>query len=343
MAAQTLDSISKAETTDTARATSAPHQGSEGLSSGSVKQHQLKIFVAGASGTLGLPLIRTLCALGYEVTGMVRASASVDRLCEVGATPAYADAFDAEQVTAAVCDAAPDIVIDQLSCLPSDPADLMKSMPNDTDLHRKGGANLLSAARQAGVRRYMVQSRAFYLEAGHGMLADETAKLRTSAPGEIGKSCQVMQAYEDAILSTAGMEGVILRYGFFYGEGTWYHPEGAAAIHMRNKATAIIGDGAGVWSFVHLEDAISATVAALDAAPGIYNVVDDYPLPVAIWRQAFARWVSATAPVRLSVDEGLRLQGEAGVFYDTQLTGASNTLAKARLGFAPRRLLWLDA
>lgn len=303
----------------------------------------MKILVAGATGAVGLPLVRALCALGHDVTGMTRAGPGVVRLRELGVRPSCADAFDREAVVAAMRDAAPDVVIDELTYLPADPADLMKSMPTDTRLHREGGANLLAAARETGVRRYMMQSRGFYLDAQAGTLADETAKLRYDAPGEIGKSAQAIGEYEDAVLGTPGMDGVILRYGFFYGPGTWYRPDGAAADQVRDGASPIIGDGNAVWSFVHLDDAIAATVAAIDAAPGVYNVVDDDPLPVAQWLPTFARWVDAPEPPRLSVGEAMSTAGETGVYYQTRLTGASNARAKAELGFNPRPLLWKDA
>lgn len=309
----------------------------------SALEGRMKVFVAGASGTIGLPLVRALCAAGHEVTGMIRGPTSAEQLRELGAIPSYADALEPNAVKAAIRNAEPDVVIDQLTCLPADPADLIKSMPVDTRLHREGGAHLLQAAREAGVRRYIMQSRAFYLEAADGSLADEDAKMRRDAPGEIDQSCQAFAAYEHAALSTTGIEVVVLRYGFFYGPGTWYDRNGAAAGYMRQRATPIVGEGSAVWSFVYLQDAIAATVAALDGLPGVYNVVDNDPVPVATWRPAFARWLAAPQPFRLTIEEGLQSQGETGVFYDMHLTGASNARAKAQLRFAPRRLLWLDA
>lgn len=300
----------------------------------------MRIFVAGATGAVGLPLVRALCTLGHQVTGMTRAGPEVDRLRELGAIPSTADAFDPTAVRDAIATAAPDIVIDQLTWLPADPADLIKSMPNDTRLHREGGGNLLAAARELGVKRYILQSRGFYLDAPAGRLADETAKLRYDAPGEIGESARTIGAYEDAVLASTSLGGVVLRYGFFYGPGAWYRPDGAIAEQVRKRESAIIGEGNAVWSFVHIDDAIAATIAALNAAPGTYNVVDDDPLPVAKWLPAFARWVDAPEPPHLSVAEALKIAGEEAVYYHTKLTGASNRRAKAQLGFAPRPLLW---
>jgi 2-alkyl-3-oxoalkanoate reductase len=300
----------------------------------------MRIFVAGATGAVGLPLVRALCTLGHQVSGMTRAGPGVDRLRELGALVFSADAFDSKAVRDAIEAAAPDVVMDQLTWLPANPADLIKSMPNDTRLHQEGGGNLLAGANQLGVRRYVLQSRGFYLDAPAGQLADETAKFRYDAPGEIGASTRAIGAYERRVLASPALEGVILRYGFFYGPGTWYRPDGAVAEQVRKRESAIIGEGNAVWSFVHIDDAIAATVATLTAEPGIYNIVDDDPLPVSDWLPAFARWVGASEPPRVNVEEALRAAGAEAVYYHTRLTGASNSRAKAKFGFAPRPLLW---
>jgi 2-alkyl-3-oxoalkanoate reductase len=268
-----------------------------------------RIFVAGATGAIGLPLVRSLRTLGHQIIGMTRAGAGVDRLRELGAEASTADAFDPKAVLNAIEAAAPDVVIDQLTWLPANPADLLKSLPNDTRLRREGGANLLSTAKAVGVGRYIMQSRGFYLDAPEGQLADETAKLRYDAPGEIGKSARATGEYEEQVLSTPSLDGVVLRYGFFCGPGTWYRPDGAIADQVRNGETAIIAEGNAVWSFIHIDDAIAATVAALTAEPGVYNIVDDDPLPVAEWLPAFARWVDAPEPPRVSLEDALKTAG----------------------------------
>ena len=303
----------------------------------------MKIFVAGATGAVGLPLVRDLCTLGHQVVGMTRAGPGVDRLRELGAGVSTADAFDRQSVRDAIAAAAPDVVIDQLTWLPPNPADIIKSMPNDTRLHREGGANLLAAAEELGVGRYIMQSRGFFLDAPSGRLADETARFRYDAPGPVGESTRVIGAYEDRVLGSPVLQGVALRYGFFYGPGTWYRPDGAIAEQARRREATIIGDGSAVWSFVHIDDAVAATVAAITAEPGTYNVVDDDPLPVSEWLPAFARWVDAPLPSRMGVADAVAVAGEEAVYYHTTLTGASNARAKAKLGFAPRRLLWANS
>src|SRR5262249_10350250 len=157
----------------------------------------------------------------------------IDRLRELGARPFRADAFDASAVRAAIEVASPDVVIDQLSSLPADAVDILKCIPDDTRLHREGGGNLLAAARGLCGGRYILQSKGFYLDAPAGQLADESAKLRYEAPGAIGESARVMGGYEDRVLASPTMEGVILRYGFFYGPGTWYRPGGGIAEQAR--------------------------------------------------------------------------------------------------------------
>jgi nucleoside-diphosphate-sugar epimerase len=300
----------------------------------------MKIFVAGATGAIGLPLVRALCTLGHEVTGMARASRGIDLLRELGAEASVADALDPTAVRVAIEAASPDVVIDQLTSLPADPADILKSIPNDTRLHREGGGNLLAAARELGVGRYIVQSKAFYLDASPGQLAHENAKFRYDAPGEIGESARTMDAYEAHVLASPPLNGVVLRYGFFYGPGTWYRPGGGVADQLRKGEASIIGEGNAVWSFIHIDDAVAATVASLTAEPGVYNIVDDDPLSVAEWLPAFSRWVDAPEPRCVSVEDALKAAGAEAVYYHTRLTGVANRRAKAQLGFTPRPLLW---
>lgn len=301
----------------------------------------MRILIAGATGVLGLPLVRALCAAGHEVVGVTRAGAGIDTLRGVGATPVVADVFDADSLRRVMSQNKPDVVIDQLTLLPADPAELIKYMPGDTQLHRVGGANLFAAAEEFGVGRYVMQSRGFYLEAPEVSLANEHASLCVKAPGVVGESARVFQDYEGKVLASKNVIGIVLRYGFFYGPGTWYHPTGAIAEQAKRGESIIIGEGEGVWSFVHLDDAIAATLAALSSEPGVYNIVDDNPMPVCDWLPAFTEWVGAPPPRFVTIDEALRSAGEEAVFYHTAIRGASNARAKELLSFKPRRLLWL--
>src|SRR5262249_733582 len=153
-------------------------------------------------------------------------------------------------------------------------------------LHREGGGNALAVARELRVNRYILQSKGFYLDAPAGHRAPESATLRYDAPGAIGESARVMGSYEERVLTSRPMDGVALRYGFFYGPGTWYRPDGGVADQVRKGEAPIVGEGNADWSFIHIDDAVAATIAALTAEPGVYNVVDDDPLPIAKWLPA---------------------------------------------------------
>lgn len=301
----------------------------------------MKIFVAGASGAIGQPLIAELIRQGHQVTAMSRNKANMQKLADMGESAALVDAFDAAAVEQMLRRSAAEVVIDQLTALPKDPSDYAAAFPGDRKLRLEGGGNLHRAARAAGVRRYIQQASGFFLKADGG-LADESARLTTDASAGVAASAQMYADVEARLSHSGGMEGIALRYGFFYGANTWYRPEGAAADHARRREMSIIGQGEGVWSFVHIEDAALATVAALTAPPGIYNVVDDDPSPVSRWLPAFASWVGAPPPPRLTEREAREVAGEDAVYYGTRLCGASNGKAKKILDFKPRRLQWLN-
>jgi 2-alkyl-3-oxoalkanoate reductase len=301
----------------------------------------MRIFVAGASGAIGRPLIAELVRQGHTVTGMTRSPQGAQNLVALGAAVAQVSALDALGVEKALRVAQADVVIDELTSLPADPSDMAAAAPGDRSLRLEGGGNLHRAAAMLGVRRYMQQASAFFLEPGSG-LADESAGLATDASPGVAASARTYRELESRVLSSGEMEGVSLRYGFFYGPNTWYFPEGAAALQARRQELPIIGHGEGVWSFVHIEDAAQATVAALAAPPGIYNIVDDDPSPVSRWLPAFARWVSAPPPPRITADIARKASGEDAVYYGTKLRGASNAKAKNALHFNPRRLHWLN-
>jgi nucleoside-diphosphate-sugar epimerase len=300
----------------------------------------MKILIAGATGAIGLPLVRALTTLGHEVVGMTRKGGKINSLKELGAKVVFADAFDPLAVQTVIKTAEPDIVIDQLTWLPANPAEIIKSLPNDTRLKQVGSANLLAASEQLGVKRFISQSRGFFLNSNEGFLGDESAKLRDDAPGEVGKSARATSAQDELVVASSLLDGVVLRYGFFYGPGTWYRPDGAIAEQVRNQESVIIGEGNGIWSFVHIDDAVAATIVSLTEKPGVYNIVDDDPLPVNEWLPAFAKWVDGPAPGCMTEEEALKSYGEEAVFYHRTLTGASNQKAKSVLGFKPRPLLW---
>ncbi|NHO33199.1 NAD-dependent epimerase/dehydratase family protein [Acetobacter fallax] len=300
----------------------------------------MKVFVAGASGVLGRALIVRLLQAGHQVWGMAHRSESLAVIRALGAEPVQGNALDREGVHAVMARIRPDSVIDQLTSLPASPFDLPQRLPADRRLRLEGGGNLFDAAQVCGVQRYVQQSCGFYLEAPGG-LADEASRLRTEAPGQIGESARMYAALEKRVLQASGMLGTALRYGFFYGPGTWYWHDGAFSAHVRASNVSIIGAGSATFSFIHVEDAAAVTVAALSAPGGIYNVVDDQPAKVSQWLPAYAKWIGAAAPSRVDEREALHRLGEESVYYQNSLNGAINRKAKRDLGLAPRRLAWL--
>jgi nucleoside-diphosphate-sugar epimerase len=300
----------------------------------------MRVFVAGASGAIGQPLIAELIRLGHSVTGMTQSDAGAKKLIALGASAAITDAFDPASIEKALKQSQPEVVIDELTSLPKNPADLAAYSERDRKLRLEGGGNLHQAALATGVRRYMQQGSGFFLKPGPG-LADETVGLAIDASPGVATSAQTYVALEERTLKSQPMEGVVLRYGFFYGPNTWYHPDGGAADEARAQQLPIVGEGLAVWSFVHIEDAAIATAAALTAEPGIYNIVDNDPTPVHLCVPKFAEWVGAPPPPHITEEAVRAIAGEDAVYYNTKLRGASNEKARRLLNFKPRRLQWL--
>ena len=273
---------------------------------------------------------------------MTRSEVGARHLAALGAVVALVSSFDAPALERAVRESRAEVVIDELTALPRHPSEMAAAAAGDRELRLEGGGNLHRAARACGVGRYVQQASGFFLKPGSG-LADESEGLAVDASPRVAASARAYAELEARVLNAEGIEGVALRYGFFYGPGTWYNPDGAAADQARKQELAIIGAGEGVWSWVHIEDAAVATVAALTAPPGVYHVVDDDPSPVSRWLPAFARWVGAPPPPRVTEQEGREPGGEDAVYYGTKLRGATNAKAKMALNFAPRRLEWLDS
>lgn len=303
----------------------------------------MRVFVAGASGAIGEPLIAELLRQGHAVVGLTTSEARGDKLRSQGAEAVVADALDAAAVLAAMQQARPDAVIDQLTSLPKDMSDMPGYAAGDRRLRLEGGGNLLRAAIACGARRYLQQSSGFFLKAAQGALADEFCDMDVKASPGVAASAQTYAALESRLFRSGQIEGVALRYGFFNGPNTWYYPGGSAAHMVAQQQVPVVGRGEGVSSFVHIHDAAVGTVAALEAEPGIYNLVDDDPSPQATWLPAFAYFLGAPAPSHLSEAEAAATTGEETVYYATKLGGATNVKAKQVLGWRPRRLEWLKS
>jgi len=304
----------------------------------------MKIFVAGGTGAIGRPLIAELLAKGHAVIALTRSREKAQALVQQGIEPAIADVFDAEAVKKVVGRAQPEVVIEQLTALPKTYTreSMTAAAPLNARIRLEGGANVLAAAQAAGVRRYLSQSVAFYAIPGRG-LADEETPLAFDASPAIAAGSREIAELEQRLLGLPNMEGIVLRYGFFYGPGTWFNPDGDVARQVRQQQFPIIGNGDGVWSWLHIEDAGVATVAAAEQGnPGIYLIANDQPLAVREWLPAFARWLDAPPPPQVSVEEALKTDGGADVvYYGTQMRGVSNAKAKSELNFQPRPLEWI--
>lgn len=303
----------------------------------------MRVFVAGASGAIGEPLIAELLKRGHSVVGMTTSEARARDMERRGIEALIVSALDAAAVEDALRRSRPEAVIDELTSLPKELSDMPKYAAGDRSLRIEGGGNLLHAAIASGARRYLLQSSGFFLKAAEGTLADESSPLDVNASPGVAASARTYAQLEARLFSSTTIEGVALRYGFFYGPKTWYYPGGAAANMVASQQNPVVGKGEGVSSFVHIHDAAIGTVAALTAEPGVYNLVDDCPSAQAVWLPAFARFLGAPEPRRMSEAEVKEIAGEDAVYYATKLSGASNAKAKRVLGWKPRRLEWLEA
>lgn len=305
----------------------------------------MKVFVAGATGAMGKQLVPRLVEAGHEVTGMTRTPGKRHELEALGATAIVADALDADQVAEAVATAAPAAIIHQLTAIGSmNPRRFDRDFALTNRLRTEGTDHLLAAAQAVGVRRFVAQSYASwpYARTG-GPIKTEDDPLDPEPAREMRESLAAIRHVEAAVLGARWTEGIVLRYGAFYGPGTSMAPGGEQFEMIRKRRYPIVGDGGGVWSFVHIADAAEATVAALEhGSPGIYNVVDDDPAPVARWLPAMAERIGAKRPPRVPRLIGRLAAGEAGVVLMTDVRGASNAKAAAELGWRPAHASWRD-
>jgi nucleoside-diphosphate-sugar epimerase len=300
----------------------------------------MRIFIAGASGAIGRPLVRQLLEAGHEVVGMTRSEERAAALRAQGAEAVIADALDAEAVARAVAEARPEVVINELTDLdrPLNPRRYAEWLEGTNRLRREGTRNLAEAARAAGVRRFISQSVAFAYDFEPGTKTEDDRLLGPEA----GEMATAIADLERETLGVDGVEGVVLRYGFFYGPGTAYAPGGEQVELVKKRQMPVIGGGRGVFPFIHIEDAASATVAAVDhGAPGIYNVVDDDPAEGREWIPHVAAIIGAKKPFRMPTFVA-RIAAGALAAMATGLKPVSNAKAKAELGWKPRYPSWRE-
>jgi len=305
----------------------------------------MKVFVAGATGALGKQLVPMLVANGHDVVGMTRTDAKRDQLRSLGAQPVVADALDADAVGRIVGETEPDVSVHQLTAIP--PKINMRRFEREfaltNRLRTEGTDHLLSAGRAAGVKRFVAQSNASLYARIGGPTKREDAPIDDDPPPEMRQGLAAIRHLEAAVTDARWTEGVVLRYGWFYGPGTSValDPLGSQVEMIRKRQMPVVGGGTAVWSFIHIEDAAAATLAAVEGGPaGTYNVVDDDPALVSEWVPELAAAVGAKRPRGVPRWVGRLAAGEWAAVAMTELRGASNDKAKRELGWQPRYPSW---
>ena len=302
----------------------------------------MRVFVAGATGAIGRQLVPRLVEAGHEVHGMTRSEPKQGMVREMGAVPVVADALEPDQVATAVARAKPDVIVHQLTALAGKGFRGLKQRIEMTNrLRSEGTDHLLSAGQAVGVQRFVAQSNAALYARTGGPVKTEEDPLDTTPPRKQREATAAILHLEEAVLGAAWTEGIVLRYGGFYLPGAGMGPGGETHELIRKRQFPLVGDGGGVWSFIHLGDAAEATVAAVEhGSRGIYNIVDDDPAPVAEWLPTLTRMLSGKKPRRLPPFVVRLVAGEFGVLMMTEARGASNAKAKRELGWSPAHPSW---
>jgi nucleoside-diphosphate-sugar epimerase len=308
------------------------------------KELMMRVLVAGATGAIGKQLVPRLVAAGHEVHGMTRSDSKQAMLYELGAVPVVADALDPDQVAEAVGRARPDVIVHQLTAIGAlDMRHFDRDFALTNRLRTEGTDNLLSAGQAVGVRRFVAQGVSgygAYARTG-GPIKTEEDPLDAAPVRAMRETLGGIRHLEEAVLGASWTVGIVLRYGVFYGPGTSMAPGEEQFELVRKRKFPLVGDGGGVWSFIHVGDAAEATVAAVEhGRRGVYNVVDDDPAPVAEWLPALAQQLGAKKPMRVPRFIGRLFAGEAGVVMMTDVRGASNAQAKLELAWRPAHPSW---
>jgi 2-alkyl-3-oxoalkanoate reductase len=297
----------------------------------------MRVFLAGATGVIGSPLVPQLLKAGHEVTAMTRSVLRAAQLEAAGADPVVCDVFDADGVRAAVADAAPEAIVHQLTALParldwSNP----KLFDENNRVRTEGTRILVDAALATGASRFVAQSIAFAYAPVGDRVKQEDAALFIDAPPPLGGLVAAIVEHEQLVTSTAGIEGLVLRYGMLYGPGTYHDRRGSTAADIIAARVPLVAGATGMYSWLHVEDAASAAVAALErGAPGIYNIVDDEPAPQPEWLPVLAHALRADPPAAAETPPPPYIP-------EMSLRGASNAKAKRELGWRPRYASWRE-
>jgi nucleoside-diphosphate-sugar epimerase len=306
----------------------------------------MRIFVAGATGAVGKRLLPLLTANGHEVVGTTRSADRTQAIEAMGAEPAIVDILHRDAVIDAVTRARPEVVVHQATAIKNlrSARNVDRVFAQTNRLRTEGTDNLLEAARASGARRFVAQSFAGwpYARVG-GTVKTEEDPLDANPPATFRNTLEAIRHLESAVTAASAIEGVVLRYGPLYGPGTSFAPGAEHYKMVMRRQFPIVGSGAGVWSFLHIDDAAGATLAAVEGgAPGIYNVVDDEPAPVNEWLPEVARIIGAKPPWHVPAWLGRVAGGESAITMMTEVRGASNSKAKRELGWRPAWPAWRE-
>jgi nucleoside-diphosphate-sugar epimerase len=307
----------------------------------------MRVFVAGGTGALGRRLVPLLVVGGHQVVGLTRSPERAEWLQRAGAAAVIGDAFDREAVMKAVVRAEPEVVVDELTAFSKLGTNLRRferEVAETNRLRTEGTDVLRDAALAAGAHRLVAQSFGgwTYARAG-GPVKTEADPLDPHSPPPMRGAINALRRLESAVLGADGLNGIVLRYGIWYGPGTSFALDGRYVREIRRRRFPIVGDGAAVWSFVHVDDVARATIAAIErGSRGVYNIVDDEPAPVAIWLPELAAAIGAKPPRRVPVWLGRLFAGELAVLVMTEIPGCSNGKAKRELDWQPSYATWRD-
>jgi nucleoside-diphosphate-sugar epimerase len=301
----------------------------------------MRIFVAGGTGAIGRPLVAALAVEGHEVTVFSRSEDRVTALGVPGVVAAVGDALNPESLLRAVHDAAPEVVVNQLTSLPqsANPIAIKRGFDKTARLRSEASATLVRAARAAGARRVIAQSISFIYKPGPGVRT-EADPLWTDAGGQIGRLARSLATLESVTLGDDTLEGVVLRYGSFYGPGTYFAPCGLYASMLAKRLLPLPGQGTGIFGLVHIDDAARATVSALDAPRGVYNVVDDVPARASEWMPVAAELLGVKPPRSIPKALASVSAGKFLVYLMCDQPAVSNERAHAELKWDPRYPDW---
>ena len=306
----------------------------------------MKVLVAGATGGLGRSLVPKLIAAGHEVTGMIRSEAGAAGVRAQGAQVVFADGLNADAVKAAVAEAQPEVVVHQMTALKGgiDFKKFDESFALTNRLRTEGTDNLLAAAHAAGVRRIVAQSYAGWnLQRGGSATKTEDVPLDPNPMPASRQTLAGIRHVEETVTSDPAIEGLVLRYAAFYGPTGSIGKGGELVELIRGRKLPLIGDGAGVWSFIHYDDAADATVRAVETgAPGIYQIADDDPATAAVWLPELAKILGAKPPRHVPAWLGKLAAGELAVAAFTQIRGADNSKAKDTFSWQPGYASWRE-